>query len=161
MDISANDVSSSDIVISAENAVINPISVQISTNSLEILDRIVDGTRYMYYYAYQEYNGNPVIILSNDVTSSGAAIDFRDAVSITFYQYYVGSSSNRVTHYAYETSYGNYSVSVGTDIAYTNVLPNYPTLGSGPTLRLQSFLLSLALGVIALWYVLRRMIRRS
>ena len=149
-----------DLNVSAQNVEIVPINTTINSTILNIFDRAVAGSEYHYYVAYMPYNGNPILYMFDEYSTSGNTISFRNGVSVTCYSYQTGSSGNRQTHYAYNVSPASTSFSTGGDLCYTNCLDNYPILGDTARPWYPSVLLSIVLIALALWFVLRKSLRR-
>lgn len=116
-----------DIARIVSDSAIAPLNLSINENMLNLFDRIVSGSNYRYYYLYST-QGSPTnyyLYLFNRYVDGQA----KDGLLLT-YTYTSGSGTSR--YYLNRSTFSTYSPSLGSDLCYTNVVPNYPILADSP-----------------------------
>lgn len=131
-----------------------------NSSVLDFMDRIVDGKPDYKYVAFRTSSSDTyatTMYLAKKASYSGNTITFSDdCVAVRFYR----DSSSGYNNYLYYTinQVGKSTVTIGSNtIVYTNVIDNYPLLGSGSGVVFRwQYLLCGAVVLAVLGYVLGR-----
>lgn len=130
----------------------------LSSNLVNVFDRLVDSSSYRYYVAYRgnnEDSNSGYLYLSNKL--NGWQLEECQVI----HMYRVSTGNNYEYAYHYDVNYDDsewFNLGNGS-LYYTNIAPGYPSLGSPVQSRIGLWLPVLALVLILCAFMVRRKIR--
>ena len=144
-----------DLSADVNDNVVQPINSLISTTVMEYFDRVVANGGYRYYYAYNNGSAS-YLYLFNQYSKSGS----RYSVP-SYHELYYHRPSSYGDYQINHSNGSNYSFSLGSDIAYTNVDPDYAVLGYGSGTRTNWYLCIIIVLLMVINTVLWRFLRKG
>lgn len=130
----------------------------LSSNLVNVFDRLVDNGSYRYYVAYRgnnEDSNSGYLYLSNKL--NGWQLEECQVI----HMYRVSTGNNYEYTYHYDVSYDDsewFNLGNGS-LYYTNIAPGYPSLGSPVQSKIGLWLPVLALVLVLCAFMVRRKIR--